>query len=185
MNWQDFYQSDLQAVYALLVAPVAFLAYRLVVAPIEARAEVPAASRFVAGLTLFFAFETMLDPIATGPLLRNTGLTDTVASSLIPFFFVYLGDLRVLWLVSGVVRPDRPALVNFRWAALMTLIVPISAGIGFSATRWLFPDAHGQILWMLYEFGFLALCIWLGRSWLPKQVPAASGQSGFAESMTI
>ena len=106
-SWHAFYQSDLQSLYALLVVPFAFLAYRLVVSPQAARAEAPDAARFVAGITLFFAIETMIDPLATGPLLSTTFLGDTIASSLIPFLFVYLGDLRVLLLAIGVARPGR------------------------------------------------------------------------------
>jgi hypothetical protein len=166
-SWQAFYQSELQAVYALLVVPIAFLAYRLVATPDASRAEVPAASRFVAGLSLFFAVETLVDPIATGPMLRATGLSTTIASSLIPFFFVYLGDLRVLLLAIGVSRPERGLAANLLWATGMTFIVPIWAGAGFSVARWIAPDTHDQVLWILYEFGFLALCVSLGRLWIP------------------
>ena len=90
-SWQIFYQGELQAVYALCVIPIAFLAYRLVAPPDASRAVVPIATRFVAVLTLIFAIETIIDPFATGPLLEHTALKDTIGSSLIPFVFVFLG----------------------------------------------------------------------------------------------
>ena len=71
---------------------------------------VPGAGTFVAWLTLVFAFETILDPIATGPLLKRTALAGTVATDLVPFLFVYLGDFRVLLLVAGVARGLRNKL---------------------------------------------------------------------------
>ncbi len=182
-SWHAFYQSDLQSLYALLIVPVAFLAYRLVVSPEDARAEAPDAARFVAGITLFFAIETMIDPLATGPLLSAAFLEYTIASSLIPFLFVYLGDLRVLLLAIGVARPGRPFRSNLAWAAVGTLIVPIWAGTGFALARWLWPELHGQLLWMLYEFGFLALCIVLGRVWVARVLPGDPTRAAYLRSI--
>ncbi len=62
-SFQAAYQSDLQSLWALLVAPVAFLAWRAARPTDPTRACVPEASRFVAGLTLCFAGLTMVDPI--------------------------------------------------------------------------------------------------------------------------
>ena len=182
-SWHAFYQSDLQSLYALLVVPFAFLAYRLVVSPQAARAEAPDAARFVAGITLFFAIETMIDPLATGPLLSTTFLGGTIASSLIPFLFVYLGDLRVLLLAIGVARPGRRFRSNLAWAAVGTLIVPIWAGIGFALAGQLWPDVHGQLLWMLYEFGFLALCIVLGRIWVARVLPTDPARAAYLRAI--
>lgn len=165
-SWESFYRSELQGLYSLLVVPIAFLAYRLVVSPDRDRAVLPEATRFVSVLTLVFAFETMIDPIATGPLLESAVLENTVATSLIPFLFVYLGDFRVLLLACGVAHPERHWLANLRRAAAMTLIVPLFAGIGFALARTLFDEVHGQVLWILYEAGFLALCIAMGRIWV-------------------
>ncbi len=183
ISWHLFYQSDLQSLYALLVVPIAFLAYRLVVSPEDARAVAPDAARFVAGVTLFFAIETMIDPVATGPLLSAAFLEDTIASFLIPFLFVYLGDLRVLLLAIGVARPGRQFRSNLAWAAIGTLIVPIWAGIGFALARWLWPELHGQLLWMLYEFGFLALCIALGRAWVARALPGDPARAAYLRAI--
>ena len=106
-SWHAVYYSDLQSLYALLVVPFAFLIWRLTTAIDVHSALVPDAARFVSGLTLFFAIETMIDPISTGPLLKLDFLHDTWASTLIPFLFVLLGDLRVLLLAIGVARPER------------------------------------------------------------------------------
>lgn len=168
--WHEVYTGDLQSLYALLIVPLAFLAWRAVVPTDPTRAVVPEATRFVSGLTLFFAVATMIDPLSTGPLLRIDTLEGTIATTLIPFFFVLLGDLRVLWLAIGVARPQRSLAENFAWALGTTLIVPVVAGISYGLARWLVPDVHEQLLWMLYEFGFFSLCLFLSRNWIPRSL---------------
>ncbi len=178
LDWQAIYRSELQSLYALWLAPLAFLAYRASAAPDWERARVPEAARFVSGLTLLFAFETMLDPLATGPLLDGPPFEGSFAESLVPFVFVYLGDLRVLWLVAGIARPDRGAARNLALSAAATLVVPVVAGSLFAGLRWIRPDAHGQLLWILYEAGFLLLCIVAARAWGPRSLPAGSPAFG-------
>ena len=51
-SWQSFYAGELQGLYALLVVPFAFLAYRVAAPSENARAVVPEAASFVSGLTL-------------------------------------------------------------------------------------------------------------------------------------
>lgn len=182
-SWHAVYYSDLQSPYALLVVPLAFLAWRAAVPTDERRAVVPDAARFVAGLTLFFAVATIVDPLSTGPLLRTEALSDTFATTAIPFFFVLLGDLRVLWLAIGVARPERSAGQNFGWAAGTTLLVPAFAGVGYALLHFFVPDVHGQLLWMLYEGGFLALCIFLSRAWVPRTLSAAPERASYVRAL--
>jgi hypothetical protein len=182
-SWHDAYYSELQNLYALLVVPAAFLVWRLAAPSDTNRAEVPAAARFVAGLTLFFAIETIIDPISTGPILKLDALRDHFAASLIPFVFVVLGDLRVLLLAIGVSKPERSLGQNLTWALGMSLIVPILAGTSFALTSWIWPEIHGQVLWMLYEFGFLSLCIFLGRVWVPRSAPNDPNRVAFLRSV--
>jgi hypothetical protein len=169
-TWHNVYYSELQSLYALLVVPIAFLAFRLAAPSDGDRAEVPAAARFVSGLTLFFAFETMIDPISTGPLLKLEILRESRAAMVIPFIFVLLGDVRVLLLAIGVARPEHTLRRNLRWAFGMSLIVPIAAGAIYAIAGWLWPDIQSKVLWMLYEFGFFALCVFLARVWVPGNV---------------
>lgn len=166
--WHDAYYSDLQSLYALLVLPLAFLAWRAATPTDHSRAVVPEAARFVSGLTLFFAVATMIDPISTGPLAHSEGIDGTFASTLILFFFVLLGDLRVLLLAIGVARPERSLGQNLGWAAGTTLIVPITAGACYFGLGLFVGDLHSQALWMFYEAGFLILCIVLSRRWIPQ-----------------
>ncbi len=168
-TWHDAYYSDLQSLYALLVVPIAFLAWRLAVPADPARAVVARAAPLVAGATLLFAFETMLDPIATGPLLRTDALRGTFASTLVPFVFVYLGDLRVLVVAFGVAHAGAPLGRILGRAAVATAIVPILTGVLHALVRIVFPDADPQWLWMIYEAGFLALCVYAVRVWLPRE----------------
>ncbi len=174
-SWQAVYQGDLQRFYSLIVVPIAFLAWRFT-APTDARrAEVPEAASFVAGLTLFFAFETMLDPWMTGPFIDRAGLGNGFVATLIPFAFVLLGDLRVLLLAIGVARPERSLGRNLSWAFLTSLAVPIFAGGAHAVARTVWPDIHPQMLWMFYESGFFALCVVLSRRWLPRALGSGDG----------
>jgi hypothetical protein len=182
-SWHAVYYSDLQSLYALLVAPIAFLAWRLTAGVDERRAETREAARFVAALTFFFAIETIIDPIATGPLLELDLFRDSFASTLIPFLFVLLGDLRVLLLTLGVARPERTLWQNFARALATALIVPIITGVGFALAHWIWPELHGQVLWMIYEFSFLLLCVFLARVWVPRIVPDDPPRAAFLRSI--
>lgn len=169
--WHEAYYGQLQSLYALLIAPIAFLAWRLTAGVDARRADMPQAARFVSGLTLFFAIETMIDPIATGPLIELDLFRDNFAATLIPFLFVLLGDLRVLLLAIGVARPERTLGQNLAWALGVSFVVPAVTGIGFALTRWVWPNIHGQVLWMIYEFAFFVLCVVLARVWVPRSFP--------------
>jgi len=182
-SWHGVYNSDLQSLYALLVVPLAFLAWRATAPTDESRAVVPDASRFVAGLTLCFAVATMIDPLSTGPLLRTENLEGTIAATLIPFFFVLLGDLRVLWLAIGVARPERSFAENLGWAIGTTLIVPLVTGFGYGLARWLMPNVHSQLLWMIYEFGFFSLCLFLSRVWVPRTLATQPARAGYLRAL--
>ncbi len=169
-TWQGAYYSELQTVWALLVVPIAFLAWRTANPPALARACVPDASRFVSRATLVFAVLTMVDPLSTGIIAQLDGIEGTFAATAIVFFFVLLGDLRVLLLAIGVARPERTLGENLGWAAGVTLLVPVFAGTSYLVLGWLVEDLHGQVLWMIYEAGFLGLCIALSRRWVPRSL---------------
>ena len=53
-SWHDAYTSELQSLYALLIVPVGFLAWRLAAPCDPARAVVPQAARFVSLATVLF-----------------------------------------------------------------------------------------------------------------------------------
>ena len=165
IDWQQAYYGDLQGV---LVAPLAFLAWRLAAAPDPERAVAPETARFVSLLTLVFAVETMIDPIATGPLLKTAAWADGWLARVIPFAFVLLGDWRVLLLALGVGRSARRLGENALAALGLSLVVPVVAGGSYAVAGRIWPDLHGQVLWMLYELGFGLLCVGLARVWVPR-----------------
>ncbi|MBK7950449.1 MAG: hypothetical protein IPK00_17270 [Deltaproteobacteria bacterium] len=181
-SWHDAYYSELQNLYSLLVVPLAFLAYRLASPADAARAVVPGAARFVARASLVFAALTMLDPIATGPLVASESLRGTAAATLVPFFFVYLGDLRVLLVAFAVARPELPFASTLARAAAATAIVPVGTGILYATLRAFAPEAHGQWLWMIYEAGFLLLCVVAVRRGLSRAGVTGPGRA-FLEAL--
>ncbi len=186
MSWESghaFYLSDLMSLYGLWVAPLAYLVYRAVAPPDPARAVAPAAASGVALLTLAFAFETLLDPWATGPGLRALGWQEAWAGTALVFVFVLLGDLRVLWLLALVAHPERGLAAALRWAAPLTLLVPVAAGLPYAILQRLVPDLHGQVLWMLYELAFAALCLWLARVWAPRVAAEDPARLGFLRAV--
>ncbi|MEM9176872.1 MAG: hypothetical protein AAGC67_16745 [Myxococcota bacterium] len=169
-TWQTAYYSELQTVWALLVVPFAFLAWRAASPSDPTRACVPEAASFVSKATLVFAVLTMVDPLSTGLLAKQEGIEGTFAATLIMFFFVLLGDFRVLLLAIGVARPERTLRENLGWAAGLTLLVPIFAGVTYATLGLLIEDLHGQVLWMVYEAGFMVLCVALSRRWVPRSL---------------
>ena len=156
-SWHAFYKSDLQAVYWLQVLPAAFLVYWLVTAPGRLAADAPVA-RFVRLYALLFCIETLIDPVATGPLVRALGLGEG-GGTLMGLLFVLLGDFRVFWLVVAVASPQRRPASAIGEAVLWTPIVAVSA---FALHAWLgfalggVPD---QLLWMIHELLFVAIAV--------------------------
>ena len=175
-DWDAFYHSELQGWWLLWVAPGLFLAYRLLARWLSP--EVPGAAstagtdaatraqRFVDVFAIVFALETLLDPFATGPLLRFLGIAHHSAGTLIMFVFVYLGDFRVFVLLSGLARPA-PLSLTLRRAGLATLAVPIVTGVLYGSLSLLYPTVHGQWQWVIYEVSFLSLALALRAGHLP------------------
>jgi hypothetical protein len=168
MNWHDFYYSDLQSVWALLVAPFAFLVYRAVQTSVAECAE----TRFLIRYTVVWAVLTMLDPVATGPLSRALGISNTELGTAVMFLFVLLGDLRVFVLIFGTAAQSASGTGAWHQRALaFSFIVPIATGILYGSLKLLNPEIPGQVMWLIYEAGFLGMTVWLAR----REIPAAVG----------
>jgi len=150
-SWHDFYGASWQQPWALLLAPFAFLVWRALAAPPRDGAA-PEARSFVVAWGTLFALETMLDPIATGPLAQALG--SPRASTALGVGFVMLGDFRVWWLIFWIDRPTGAALR----ALAPTLGVPIAAWL-VSLTLPL-PE---QALWLLHESLFIAVAFLFSR----------------------
>jgi hypothetical protein len=164
-GWQTFYQSDLQQVVLLLPVPALWLAMLLGSARFPADA-FPGAG-FLRAYAVVFCIETLLDPIATGPLTRALDLP-AFAATAVMFVFVLLGDFRVFLLVAVFTRGHAPLGPALREAALFSLVVPVFAGAAHAALAAAVGGLPGQSLWLLYELGFAALAAWL--RW--RRVPA-------------
>ena len=164
--WHAFYQGDLQSLHALVAAPAAFL---LLLLARPFRASDPQA-RFVVRWAVAFALETILDPIATGPLSRT--LPDG-AKQAVMVLFVLLGDFRVWWLVLALaLGPERRARASLL-GAVPTCAVPIFAYLCLVRLRVLWPELPGQGLWLLHETSFLALALAVRGPLLRRLAPGA------------
>jgi len=151
-SWHDFYYSAWQEPWALWLAPFAFLVWRGLAPPPGAGAA-PEAKRFVVAWSWIFVFETLLDPLATGPIAKAIGTP--AAGTALGLGFVLLGDFRIWWLVFGVER---------RAGALARALVP-TAGIPMIAwlvTRALAPLPE-QVLYLVHETLFVGTAFWVSR----------------------
>lgn len=167
-NFHDFYYSDLQSLWALLVAPFGFLVYRAVRGSGASSAE----TRFLSRYTILWALLTILDPIATGPLSRALGISDTELGTALMFLFVLLGDLRVFALIFGTASQSAAGTSPWQQRAIaFSFIVPIGTGVLYGGLKLLNPDVPGQVMWLIYEAGFLGMALWLAR----RAIPAAVG----------
>lgn len=170
MTWQEIYETPAQGLWALLVVPVLFL-LRMLAAPPAGTGVEPRAAAFIRRYAVLFAVETIVDPIATGPLLRWLGLTSGVVADTAMLPFVLLGDFRVFLLLLAVMRPTAPFATTLRAAAGWTAVVPAIAWPLTRVLRAKVPHLPDTTLWVLYEGAFAALALgW--RAWLvPTRVP--------------
>ena len=173
-SWDAFYHSDLQGLYALLVAPALFLIYWLADRK-HAKARSPS-DRFVRVYALIFCLETLLDPIANGPLTRLAALGETASTALM-LLFVLLGDFRVFLPVLFLTRPGDGLPSALRTSALLTTIVPVCAYAIYFSLGLLVEDLHGQVLWIVYELGFLAVALVLRNRAIPRRLEGADSQA--------
>ncbi len=167
MSWQDVYQTDAQGLWALIVVPALFLLWRAISPPGQTGPEAHAA-RFVHGWSLVFALETILDPIATGPLVRRLGVAEGALGQVILFLFVWLGDFRLFVLVLGVAEPARPLARVGAQAAAWSFVVPAVTFVVLQILHATVGPLPGVVMWLVYEAAFTALALAF-RHWL---VPA-------------
>ena len=190
-SFHDFYFGDLQSVYALCVVPALLLVW-LILAPAgraAARSPDPAV-RFIRRYCLFLGVETILDPIATGPLTRFLGASDTAVGTAILLAFVLLGDFRVYLLMFRLPHPERGLAVAIREAATWTLLVPITAYAVNRALHAAAGELPSQTLWLVYEVAFLGVALWMRlhaiAAWTqPGQEPLRRGLRAVAGYVAV
>lgn len=185
-SWQEFYQSDLQGVWALWVVPAIFLLHLGSTWRRPAVCVEPHAAGFMRAYALIFAVETMLDPFAGGPLLRSLGLADGVLPTIVMVSFVLLGDFRVFLLVLFLATPEARGLRRVaREAALWTLVVPLVAVSVEAGLRTLADDLPSQSIWLVYELAFLAMALVLREVVVPARVAAErAGMRAYLRAVT-
>jgi len=171
-TWHELYRSDLSSLYALMALPALFLVYLATRGRSRAARSADPQARFVTLWSVAFALETILDPVATGPLSRALSLSDT-AQTLVLVPFVLLGDWRVLLLVFALATGPGGRAAAFARSGALSLAVPILAVATNALLRLRFPDLPGQVLWLVYEVAFLALALGLRAFALPRLAAGA------------
>lgn len=181
-TFHDFYKSDFQSVYALCVVPLLLLAW-LLGSP-ATRASIrssDARQRFLYAYCVVFALETILDPIATGPLTQWCNAAESSLGTAILLTFVLLGDFRVYLLIFRIARLaqiERSIAQVVLESAAWTFLVPIFAYAVDSALHHARPDLPEQTIWLVYELGFLCMAIWLRVDGIRRRVPEGATRRG-------
>lgn len=164
-SWQEVYGAGWQFPWAVMVVPFAFLLYRAIAGDPRGRGADPSLVPFVRLWTTLFVLETLLDPLATGPLAEATG--SPLASQALGLAFVVLGDFRVYWLVMRFRSPEQTSARAAGEAAALSLPAPALAGLAA-----LF-DLPPQAMWLTHELASLALAFGLARLALPSELTDA------------
>lgn len=157
-SWGAFYHSDLQSLWLLLIVPSLFFLYVIWITRRHPAGTAP--ERFLRAWALAFTLETLLDPVATGPLARAAALSGVALTAWI-FLFVWLGDFRVLLLVFGECGEAPDLRVAARRAAGLTCLVPLATGLLYAPVWMGRAEAPEQLLWLVYETLFAALALFL------------------------
>jgi hypothetical protein len=159
-TWRALYGSDLQSPWALLPVPALFFAWLLVSGRVT-RATTRR-DRFVTLWAAVFALETVVDPLATGPVGRWLDLGDAGVTGVM-LLFVLIGDFRVFALVFGLAGGARHVPAALGRAARWTAIVPLTAWSANALLGLFVPGLPDQTLWLIYELAFVALALHLRR----------------------
>jgi len=173
-TWHDLYAADAQGLWAPLVVPVLYLLWRGLHGRPRGAGVLPAAASFVDAYALVFACETLIDPVATGPLLGALGIADGAAGTAVMVLFVLLGDFRVYLLLFGLLaiaagRSWRDALPG---AAAWTLLVPLIAYPTNAGLDALIAGRHPSSIWLIYEATFCLVALGLRARLAPTAPPA-------------
>ena len=166
-SWQAFYTSDLQQVHMLVVAPAVLLVYVLLSG--SSRDAAFPDARFLRYYLAAFCVETIVDPLATGPITRALGLGETAGTGVM-LAFVLLGDFRVFLLISYLTRSERELRPAALEAGLWTLAVPVFTGVTHAGLKLMVADLPGQVLWLTYEIAFVAVALVLHRRVVPMRL---------------
>lgn len=163
-SWHAFYYGAWQSPWALLVVPFAWGILRMVARRPGATAGVDHFVRVWAAICLI---ETMLDPVA------NALASDAPAGvgTAVGLIFVLLGDFRIYWLVFALAEGASTLAAGLARAAIATAVVPIAAYAISTLLGMGMVEVPGQVLWLVHESLFVAVCVFLARSWVPGNVP--------------
>ena len=162
-SWHAFYYAPWQSPWALLVVPFAWGIFRVVV---RDRPASPGVARFVRVWAALFLIETMLDPVANA-LVADAA---SFASTAVGLTFVLLGDFRIYWLVFALAEGASTLAAGAGRAALATLVVPIAAYAVNAVLGVAMGEVPGQVLWLVHESLFVAVCFFLAWRWVPANV---------------
>jgi len=135
-SWLEFYQSDLQSVWALLGFPLAFLIYRAARAPRHETSVAPGCARFVDRYSLLFAVLTLLATQAMNLAfivpLKHAGLALAVGLGAC----LNAGLLFRMLRRHGIYRPQPGWAAFFGRVAASVCLMALALHFAMGETRW-------------------------------------------------
>jgi hypothetical protein len=160
-TWQAFYDGAWQFPFGVMVVPVAFLLHRAIARERREDALDPALAPFASTWVTLFALETLIDPLAAGPLANALGSRG--AAQALGTLFVVLGDFRVYWLVLRLRTPEQTGARAALQGLGLSLIAPLFAALVSLRA------GTGQAMWLSHELVSLGLAFALARLALPDE----------------
>jgi hypothetical protein len=152
--FENFYNSPIQHPILLWVSNLVFTA--LAMRSLRSRNDEGASRlrRFI----LIWSLISALDAWLSANLVFGIGTLVAPWSSVLPFLFVWAGDLRIFLAMElfSAGFPDRPAKIRWWRPVLACFIVPVLAGV---LTR----GQEARVLFLVYEALFLVMITLYGR----------------------
>jgi hypothetical protein len=144
------------------------------------------AAGFVDAYAIAFALETMLDPVATGPVTRALGLTAGTSTAVL-VLFVLLGDFRVYLLVFALIAIAH----GHRWtaavplAAAATCAVPLVAYTLDALLHRAVAGVADNSIWMVYEGLFVAVALAVRAYAVPRRGVADARLAAYLRALLL
>lgn len=172
-SWKDLYVSDLQSVWLLAIAPLAFLVAVALGWRRGVAGRIPAQASFVRRWCVVFAMLALVDAFSTTLGVRALGWSESRLGVGTMIVFVLLGDWRVFVIGLGLATPGTRRLREVAApAAACTIFVPLVTLAVAGGLRFLRGSVETVEIWLIYELAFFVVAVGAVTAFVPARVDA-------------